>query len=382
MVRWVNAPFVLITCPVPVPLKTTWDIPGVKLPVPLRIQLPLRVMSDRLATLSLAFSVPWMRRPPVPIERGYPFVASVSPVPTVSVSVRREPDCVSVWGFFSMNSSPIFQPVSSSNVPFPSKVMRASDGDFVNAAPATICMPPPTLIVFVRCMNVPRSMRSVPPLKAPPRLVTVIPVPLPSKVTRFEPLKLPSAAEAFHDPDNVTAPVPIVNDPSITIPLPTLSLSPVSLNVVPVHTRSENPLCVRTVFATTENTSEIPLSSALSAVSRCEASTAYPPLRLRTIRRFWYTLMPVIVEPLPSVTVTPVEVPLSRKSVMTLPPVMTAPERVNWPPASVRAVSTSVPLSANFTVLLPMTLVPLLWYTVPTIFGVKFQLRLFPESLH
>ena len=29
-----------------------------------------------------------------------------------------------------------------------------------------------------------------------------------------------------------------------------------------------------------------------------------------------------------------------------------------------------------------MTLVPLLWYTVPTIFGVKFQLRLFPESLH
>ena len=113
------------------------------------------------------------------------------------------------------------------------------------------------------------------------------------------------------------------------------------MNVVPVHTRSEKPLCVRTVFATTENTSEIPLSSALSAVSRCEASTAYPPLRLRTIRRFWYTLMPVIAPPLavPSTTVAPVAVPSSRKSVMISPPERAAPDIENCPPASVVALS-------------------------------------------
>src|SRR3989339_375672 len=156
-------------------------------------------------------------------------------------------------------------------------------------------------------------------------------------------------------------------------------------NVEPVQTRSStlSSMCRYVADPETGRRLMMSLSVRVFAISSVVSVTGLEPDSDRTITRFWYRCKPVIVLPELSTTVTASSVSLFTNNVRTVPPVIVAPERTNWPPASVSAVSEMVPpFTLSAIVLATRGVTPSSLYNVPVIFGdTKSQFVLFPASV-
>ena len=179
--------------------------------------------------------------------------------------------------------------------------------------------------------------------KEPP-LLRIVSLPVDVNVVAPEPEKLPYVASVSHEPLTVMA-----FCSKEKVPLMSRSLAeivPPGRNVEPLHTRSS--LFVPIVMPVDAALTRIfGISAATLVVVRALAREAFvttaDPDSERTMSLFWYRWIPVMALPEPRTTVTASSLSPCTKIVITVPPVIFAPESVNIPPASVVTVSDTLP---------------------------------------
>ena len=299
-------------------------VPPMKSPVPVASQEPETVITELSESLSPASSKPCIKRPPVPTKRLFPESTRVSPVPTVILCARREPESVTVSGLVPTCTIPRRTPVSSSRMRSPSSVRVPASNTVLYVAPFAMRRSSATFTFWLFWTNVPLESVNVPftsiaswsvqvplaPFRITPEKLLLLFVmfseAVESKVTRFVEVKVPPVAS--HVPLTVTALAPMVKVPLMSMSS-TVTVPP-GWNVSPVHIRSSRLSAIVTAEVLAEEiTPVMSLSPLLSATAICALVTAEEPDSDRTISLFWYRCIPVRAPPEPRTTVTPVAVP-------------------------------------------------------------------------